>query len=128
MTLMSPDQGVVKGEMHFEHALAVAGEQQAKSWELRAAMSMARRESARRAPAGARLSRSLYGWFTDGFDTLDVKAAKALLNELGSGARDWPATSMPSPRCRVRANRARQRRRNRGERIGRLKRGSRRVA
>jgi predicted ATPase len=66
-----------KAEAYFERALAVAREQQAKSWELRAAMSGKRDEA-------ADLLAPIYGWFTEGFDTLDVKQAKFLLEELAS--------------------------------------------
>jgi hypothetical protein len=63
--------------------LAVARQQQAKSWELRAAMSMARlwRDQDKRDDARDLLA-SVYGWFTEGFDTLDLKDAKILLDEL----------------------------------------------
>jgi predicted ATPase len=78
---LSPDW--VKPEAHFEHALAVARAQQAKSWELRAAMSMARlwHDQGKREEARDLLA-PVYGWFTEGFDTLDLKEAKALLDEL----------------------------------------------
>ena len=58
-------------------------QQQAKSWELRAAMSMARlwRDQGKRDEARDLLA-PVYGWFTEGFDTLDLKEAKALLDEL----------------------------------------------
>ena len=58
-------------------------QQQAKSWELRAAMSMARlwRDQGKRDEARELLA-PVYGWFTEGFDTLDLKEAKALLEEL----------------------------------------------
>jgi predicted ATPase len=61
----------------------VAREQQAKSWELRAAMSMARlwRDQGKRDDARALLA-PVYDWFTEGFDTLDLKEAKVLLEEL----------------------------------------------
>ena len=57
--------------------------QQAKSWELRAAMSMARllRDQGKQDEARDLLA-PVYGWFTEGFDTLDLKEAKALLDEL----------------------------------------------
>jgi predicted ATPase len=59
------------------------GGQQAKSWELRAAMSMARRWSDQGRRDEARdLLAPLYGWFTEGFDTRDLKEAEALLDEL----------------------------------------------
>jgi predicted ATPase len=81
--LLSREPDLVKVEAHFEHALAVAREQQAKSWELRAAMSMARlwRDQGRRSQARHLLA-PIYGWFTEGFDTLDLKQAKVLLDEL----------------------------------------------
>jgi predicted ATPase len=59
--------------------------QQAKSWELRAAMSMARLWSDQGKRNEARdLLAGVYGWFTEGFDTLDLKEAKALLDELSA--------------------------------------------
>ena len=63
----------------------VGRKQQAKSWELRAAMSMARlwRDQGKRDEARDLLF-PVYGWFTEGFDTLDLKEAKALLKELAS--------------------------------------------
>ena len=72
-----------RAEAYFNHALAVARQQQAKSWELRAAMSMARlwREQGKRDEARHLLA-PVYNWFTEGFDTLDLKKAKALLEEL----------------------------------------------
>jgi len=74
---------MTKAEAHFEQALAVARAQQAKSWELRAAMSMARlwRDQGKRNEARELLA-PVYGWFTQGFDTLDLKQANNLLNEL----------------------------------------------
>jgi len=59
--------------------------QQAKSWELRAAMSVARlwRDQGKREEARELLA-PVYGWFTEGFDTLDLKQAKALLEELAA--------------------------------------------
>jgi len=65
-----------------KHGLAIARAQQAKSWELRAAMSMARlwRDQGKRQQARELLA-PIYGWFTEGFDTLDLKQAKALLDE-----------------------------------------------
>ena len=74
-----------KAEAHFERALSVARRQQAKSWELRAAMSLARLWREQGKPQQAReLLAPVYGWFTEGFDTLDLKEAKALLEELAS--------------------------------------------
>jgi hypothetical protein len=79
----SPEQDLTKAEAYFERALAVARDQQAKSWELRAAMSMARlwRDQGKR-QRGHDLLAPVYGWFTEGFDTLDLREAKALLDTL----------------------------------------------
>ena len=80
---LSPD--TEKAEKYFERALAVARQQQAKSWELRAAMSLARLWRSQGRPQQAReLLAPVYGWFTEGFDTLDLKEAKALLDELAT--------------------------------------------
>ncbi len=74
-----------KAEGYFERSLAVARQQQAKSWELRAAMSIARLWRDQGKPQQAReLLAPVYGWFTEGFDTLDLKEAKALLEELAA--------------------------------------------
>ena len=83
IALMSPERDAAKAEAYFERALAVARAQQAKSWELRAAMSMARlwRDQGKRDEARELLA-PVYGWFTEGFDTPDLKQAKALLDEL----------------------------------------------
>ena len=85
IALKSPEQDVAKAEAYFDRALAVSRQQQAKSWELRAAMSMARlwRDQGKREEARELLA-PVYGWFTEGFDTLDLKEAKALLDELSS--------------------------------------------
>ena len=85
IALLSPEPDVAKAEAYFVRALAVAREQQAKSWELRAAMSMARlwRDQGKRDEARDLLA-PVYGWFIEGFDTLDLKEAKALLDALGS--------------------------------------------
>jgi predicted ATPase len=83
IALMSAGPDLEKAEAYFERALAVARKQQAKSWELRAAMSMARlwRDQGKREEAHELLA-PVYGWFTEGFDTRDLKEAKALLREL----------------------------------------------
>jgi class 3 adenylate cyclase/predicted ATPase len=85
IALKLPQLGSSQAGAYFERALTVARAQQAKSWELRAAMSMARlwldqdmREKARA------LLAPIYGWFTEGFDTRDLKEAKALLHGLAS--------------------------------------------
>ena len=71
----------------YRKALGIAEEQGAKLWELRAAASLARlrREPGRRTEARDLLA-PVYGWFTEGFDTPDLKAAKALLDELEGAA------------------------------------------
>jgi class 3 adenylate cyclase/predicted ATPase len=71
----------------YRKALNIAWEQEAKLWELRAAASLARlrRDQGRRAEARGLLA-PVYGWFTEGFDTPDLKEAKALLDELGERA------------------------------------------
>ena len=70
-------------EACFHQALAIARRQQAKSWELRAATSLARlwQQQGKRAGAHAMLT-PLYGWFTEGFDTADLQEAHALLEAL----------------------------------------------
>ena len=72
-----------KAEAYFDRALEVARQQQAKSWELRAAMSMGRlwRDQGKRDEARQLLA-PVYSWFTEGFDTRDLKEVKALLEEL----------------------------------------------
>jgi predicted ATPase len=83
IALKSPSPDAAKAEAYFQRALEVARAQQAKSWELRAAMSMARlwRDQGKREAARDLLA-PIYGWFTEGFNTLDLKEAKALLDEL----------------------------------------------
>ena len=73
-----------EAETAMQQGIDVARRQNAKSWELRAATSLARLwvEQGRRAEARDLLS-PVYGWFTEGFDTVDLKEAKALLAELG---------------------------------------------
>ena len=83
--LKSPKPDAAKAEAYFERAIAVARQQQTKSWELRAAMSMARLWRDQGNPQQAReLLAPIYGWFTEGFDTRDLKEAKALLEELAA--------------------------------------------
>ena len=71
----------------YRKALSIAEEQGAKLWELRAAASLARlrRDQGRRAEARDLLA-PVYGWFTEGFDTPDLKEAKALLDTLDDGS------------------------------------------
>ena len=82
IALKSPERAT-KAEAYFGQALVIARAQQAKSWELRAALSMARLLSAQGEPDKATdLLAPVYGWFTEGFDTSDLKEAKALLETL----------------------------------------------
>jgi predicted ATPase len=69
----------------FETAIAIAREQSAKSFELRATVSLARLldQQGKRDEARSILG-EIYGWFTEGFDTADLKDAKALLDQLGA--------------------------------------------
>jgi class 3 adenylate cyclase/tetratricopeptide (TPR) repeat protein/ribosomal protein L40E len=83
--LVGEDPDAEKAAASFRAAIRIARNQQAKSWELRATMSLARllakqghREEARRMLA------DIYGWFTEGFDTADLTDARALLEELGA--------------------------------------------
>lgn len=83
IALLAPQRDTAQA--YFEHALAIARAQQAKSWELRAAVSMARLKRDRGEREEARkLLAPVYGWFTEGFDTLDLRQAKALLDALAS--------------------------------------------
>ena len=81
--LKMPAPDMAKAQAYFQRALDTARAQQAKSWELRAAMSMARlwRDQGKRDVARDLLA-PVYGWFTEGFDTIDLKEARALLDEL----------------------------------------------
>jgi predicted ATPase len=85
VVLKSPAPDTEKAEKHFERALSVAHQQQQKSWELRAAMSLARlwRDQGKVQQAHELLA-PVYGWFTEGFDTRDLKEAKALLGALAA--------------------------------------------
>jgi predicted ATPase len=85
IALLSLEPNEAKAQLYFERALQIARQQQAKSWELRAAMSMARlwRDQGKKEQARDLLA-PIYGWFTEGFDTRDLKDAKALLEQLAS--------------------------------------------
>jgi class 3 adenylate cyclase/predicted ATPase len=84
-TLLLSMHDQAAAEDSFHEALAVAQRQNAKSWELRAAMSMARlwRDQGKRNEARDLLA-PVFRWFTEGFDTLDLKEARALLDELSA--------------------------------------------
>ena len=81
--LLATGQAVDAAEHDYQQALAVARQQKAKSLELRAAVSLSRlwQQQGKREQARQLLA-EIYGWFTEGFDTTDLTAAKALLVEL----------------------------------------------
>ena len=85
IALLPHNANIAKAEAYFERALTVSREQRAKSWELRAAISMAR---LRRDQGKRREAQDLLGvtfeWFTEGFDTIDLKEASLLLEILRS--------------------------------------------
>jgi predicted ATPase len=83
IALIAPEPDAAKAEAYFDHALAVARAQQAKSWELRGSDELsAALARSRQADEARNLLAPVYGWFTEGFDTLDLKEAKALLETL----------------------------------------------
>ena len=84
LLLRQPGTPQAEAEAWLQRALDVARRQEAKSLELRAAMSLSRlwQQQGKRAEAHALLA-PIYGWFTEGFDTADLQEAKALLEELG---------------------------------------------
>ena len=88
IVLKSPKPDAAQAEAYFTRALAIARVQQAKSWELRAATSMARlwRDQGK-LPEARVLLAPVYGRFTEGLDTLDLREAKVLLDELASRGR-----------------------------------------
>jgi predicted ATPase len=77
----APD--ALQAEACFYQAIAISQSQQAKSWELRAATSLAKLwQSQGKRQQACDLLAPVYGWFTEGFDTVDLQEAKALLEEL----------------------------------------------
>jgi predicted ATPase len=94
IALKSPQPDAAKADAYFEGALAVARQQQAKSWELRAATSTARLWHNQEKPQQAReLLAPVYGWFTEGYYTLDLKEAKASLDELAPDQSNFETAS-----------------------------------
>jgi predicted ATPase len=78
------DSNTAQAQRCFERAIEVARKQSAKSFELRATMSLARLLAAQGHPDQARtMLADIYNWFTEGFDTADLIDAKSLLDELG---------------------------------------------
>jgi predicted ATPase len=85
IALRGTEPDAAKAEAYFSSALEIARRQKAKSWELRAATSMARLLRAQGKRAGARgILTPIYDGFTQGFDTLDLREARALLDDLAS--------------------------------------------
>jgi predicted ATPase len=85
VVLKSPEPDAAKAETYFERALSIARQQQAKSWELRAAMSLARLwRNQGKVQQARELLAPVYEWFTEGFDPRDLREAKALLEELAA--------------------------------------------
>ena len=84
LLLRQDDSNAAEAQSCFQRAIEIARKQSAKSWELRATMSLARllAKQGRRDEARTMLA-DIYNWFTEGFDTADLKDAKALLDELG---------------------------------------------
>ncbi len=91
LSLKGPEQ-TAAAEDCFRKAIELAGQQGAKSWELRATTSLARQltKRGRRDEARTMLA-DIYGWFTEGFDTADLQDAKTLLDQLNA----WPVRSAP---------------------------------
>jgi predicted ATPase len=83
--LLKQNSNTAEAQSCFQRAIQIARQQSGKSWELRATMSLARllRDTNRREEARAMLA-EIYNWFTEGFDTADLKDAKSLLAQLGS--------------------------------------------
>jgi DNA-binding SARP family transcriptional activator/predicted ATPase len=88
LLLMEGDEAEAEASFHqaescFQHAVEVARRQQAKSWELRATVSLARLwQKQGRVDEARQMLAEVYGWFTEGFDTPDLQEARALLEEL----------------------------------------------
>jgi class 3 adenylate cyclase/predicted ATPase len=91
LLLRRDDSNAPEAQRCFGRAIEIARRQSARSWELRATTSLARllASQGRRDEARAQLA-EIYDWFTEGFDTADLKDAKALLDELSNSARSQP--------------------------------------
>jgi predicted ATPase len=83
LLLQHSSDNATEAESCFSQAISIAQSQQAKSWELRAATSLARLwQSQGKHEEARQVLGDVYGWFTEGFDTLDLRESKALLDEL----------------------------------------------
>ena len=89
LLLQQSSDNQAEAESCFHHAISIAQNQQAKSWELRAATSLARlwQQQGKQDEARQVLG-DVYGWFTEGFDTADLQDAKTLLDALGEQRHD----------------------------------------
>jgi predicted ATPase len=100
IALQMPEQDAAKAEACFEHALAIARQQQAKSWELRAAISLARlwRDQSK-AQEARELLAPVYGWFTEGFETRSEgsQSAAGEVGVLGPTTGYWGAMAVGLP-------------------------------
>ena len=86
LLLQQSSDNATEAEPCFHQAITIAQNQSAKSWELRAATSLARLwQSQGKRDEARQLLGDVYGWFTEGFDTADLIDAKALLDELSEG-------------------------------------------
>jgi predicted ATPase len=85
LLLKRDDSNIGEAESCFDRAIEIARNQSAKTFELRATMSLARllAKQGQRVEARTMLA-DIYDWFTEGFDTADLKDAKALLDDLGN--------------------------------------------
>jgi predicted ATPase len=82
--LLQSSSRLSEAEASFRQAIEVARHQEAKSWELRATLSLSRLlQKEGRSEEARQLLSEIYAWFTEGFDTPDIKEARALLEELG---------------------------------------------
>jgi predicted ATPase len=82
--LLKRESNAAEARGCFQRSIEVARQQSAKSLELRATISLARLcDKQGERPAASAMLTAIYGWFTEGFDTADLKDAKALLDELG---------------------------------------------
>ena len=88
---LSPEENRVEAESCFRSAIEIARPQQAKSWELRAVTSLSRLlQKQGKNDEARRMLGEIYGWFTEGFDTADLRDAKTLLEGLAERMEHAP--------------------------------------
>lgn len=96
LCLHQAEPDVHQAEVNLQQALRIARQQQAKSWELRAALSLSRLwQQQGKGPEARQLLEDLYGWFNEGFDTADLQEVAALLRILGSQGTRPPSATPP---------------------------------